>query len=98
MSLCLGCLRCADGTAPAQGSYVKGELYEVAGRDSRTQLDELEQGYRKEVIAVRNARGEVVAATVYYGDSFIVGGLDQRKDFLDAGDDIGVFPPGQFWD
>ena len=52
-----------------EGAQVTGELYEVDKEADARSLDELEEGYRKDLIVVANDARETRVAIAYFGET-----------------------------
>jgi gamma-glutamylcyclotransferase (GGCT)/AIG2-like uncharacterized protein YtfP len=74
-----------------EGVRVTGELYEVASEAAMRRLDELEEGYRKDLIVVSDAEGRTRVALTYFGDSVPFDSAQLRH--IAGGDLTKEFPP-----
>lgn len=68
-----------------EAECIEGEVYHVRDGPTRALLNELEEGYRRQVVLVRLAHsGAEVAAVVYFGDAFIVDGCESAQGMVCA--------------
>jgi hypothetical protein len=75
-----------------EGARVVGELYEVVKEADRRLLDELEEGYRKDLIVVADERKNTRVAIAYFGET-VPFDTPQQLRYLPSGDLKKEFPP-----
>ncbi len=80
--------------ADVEGARVTGELYEVAEEADRRRLDELEEGYRKDLIVVADGRRTTRVAIAYFGET-VPFDTPQQLRYVPSGDLKKEFPPGK---
>lgn len=69
-----------------EAECIEGEVYHVRDGPTRSLLNELEEGYRRQVVLVRLAHsGAEVAAVVYFGDAFVVDGFESAQGMVCVG-------------
>jgi gamma-glutamylcyclotransferase (GGCT)/AIG2-like uncharacterized protein YtfP len=81
-------------TPPAgvEGARVMGELYDVASEIAMRRLDQLEEGYRKDLVVVSDAEGRTRVALTYFGDTVPFDSA-QKLRYIAGGDLTKEFPP-----
>jgi hypothetical protein len=68
----------------------------VKNKEIQRQLEELEEGYRKQICLVENEKGQRRPAWVYYGDTVT---FDKRKNlmYVPSGDLKQQYDPATSW-
>ncbi len=79
-----------------KGEHVTGELYHVRNQEDEAKLDELEQGYRKELVVVKDDNNEARVAVAYFGETVTFDKPESLK-YVRGGDLKAVYPCDKFW-